>query len=290
MDLDRPLTSEIDEQPSVLSGKVLVKFQDVVTMAMMWLRRRASQGFVVFSFLFLLLWLATFLYGSFYYSYMPKATFSTPVHYYYRCVYNIWSAVCVWVLCFSFVICVLTFGQAYQITLQLEMPDSPTNQELGMFMIKTTCFSQDGGQVASSSRSGMLRYQSELLRALGTMLFLPAFLSSVAEEKQMVEVELFSEYTDDPYSPSTTAVVEILSKKIQIYSAQLQIHAHFTGLRYLLFYFPVTSTLVGVSSNFIFLSILFLLSYTRLLLGVDQNPQPVRSRSQPPSALVLTTS
>uniref|UniRef100_A0A8C5E0G8 Seipin n=1 Tax=Gouania willdenowi TaxID=441366 RepID=A0A8C5E0G8_GOUWI len=276
-------------------GKVLVKFQDVVTMAMMWLRRRASQGFVVFSFLFLLLWLATFLYGSFYYSYMPKATFSTPVHYYYRtdcesptsflCSYPVAN-----VSLMKNRNSVLTFGQAYQITLQLEMPDSPTNQELGMFMIKTTCFSQDGGQVASSSRSGMLRYQSELLRALGTMLFLPAFLSSVAEEKQMVEVELFSEYTDDPYSPSTTAVVEILSKKIQIYSAQLQIHAHFTGLRYLLFYFPVTSTLVGVSSNFIFLSILFLLSYTRLLLGVDQNPQPVRSRSQPPSALVLTTS
>lgn len=48
---------------------------------------------------------------------------------------------------------VLTFGQAYQISLQLEMPESPTNQDLGMFMIKTTCFSRDGGQVASSARS-----------------------------------------------------------------------------------------------------------------------------------------
>ena len=47
---------------------------------------------------------------------------------------------------------VLTFGQAYQISLQLEMPDSPTNQEQGMFMIRAACFSRDGGQVASSSR------------------------------------------------------------------------------------------------------------------------------------------
>lgn len=47
----------------------------------------------------------------------------------------------------------LTLGQAYQISLQLEMPDSPANQELGMFMIKLTCFSQDGGKVASSARS-----------------------------------------------------------------------------------------------------------------------------------------
>lgn len=47
---------------------------------------------------------------------------------------------------------VLTFGQAYQISLLLEMPDSPVNQALGMFMIRTTFYSQDGGQVASSAQ------------------------------------------------------------------------------------------------------------------------------------------
>ena len=48
---------------------------------------------------------------------------------------------------------VLTFGQAYRISLQLEMPDSPANRDLGMFMIRTACFSRDGSQVASSARS-----------------------------------------------------------------------------------------------------------------------------------------
>lgn len=47
---------------------------------------------------------------------------------------------------------VLTFGQAYQISLLLEMPDSPANQALGMFMIQTTFYSQDGGQVLSSAQ------------------------------------------------------------------------------------------------------------------------------------------
>lgn len=50
------------------------------------------------------------------------------------------------------VVQVLTFGQAYQISLLLEMPDSPVNQALGMFMIRTTFYSQDGGQVVSSSQ------------------------------------------------------------------------------------------------------------------------------------------
>lgn len=104
----------------------------------------------------------------------------------------------------------------------------------------------------------MLRYRSGLLRTLGTLLFLPAFLSGAIEQKQVLEVELFSDYTDDPvsgalhalvqikqnkptvihffftmfqYAPSVTAVIEILSNKVQIYSSQLYVHAHFTGIR-----------------------------------------------------------
>uniref|UniRef100_A0A672FLE6 Seipin n=1 Tax=Salarias fasciatus TaxID=181472 RepID=A0A672FLE6_SALFA len=265
-------------------GQMLLRVQDVVAMAMLRARRRAVQGFVVFSVIFLLLFLAAFLYGSFYYTYMPKASFSTPVHYYYRtdCGPSA-SSLCSYPVANVSLMKnkrhVLTFGQAYQISLQLEMPDSPVNHDLGMFMIKTTCFAQDGGQLASSARSGILRYRSDLLKTLGTLLFLPAFLSGVSEQKQVLEVELFSHYVDDPYSPSSTAVIEIISHKVQIYASQLNIHAHFTGLRYLLFYFPLLSALVGVASNFIFLSLLFIFSYTRLAMQVDWNPGEVRGES-----------
>ena len=54
--------------------------------------------------------------------------------------------------CHKIHIQVLTFGQAYKISLQLEMPDSPINQALGMFMIKTTFLSQNEGQVTSSAQ------------------------------------------------------------------------------------------------------------------------------------------
>ncbi|XP_051276729.1 seipin isoform X1 [Dicentrarchus labrax] len=283
-----------DREPSVLIGRALLRLRDAVVMAMSRARQTVIQTFVVFSMVFLLLWIAAFLYGSFYYSYMPMAAFSTPVHYHYRtdcespasflCSYPVAN-----ISLMRNKKHVLTFGQAYRISLQLEMPDSPSNQELGMFMIKTVCFSQDGGQVASSARStrqllsttssrfSMLRYRSDLLRHLGTLLFLPAFLSGAAEQKQMLEVELFSDYTDDPYIPSVTAVIEILSNKVQIYSSHLYIYAHFTGIRYLLFNFPLLSALVGVSSNFIFLSLLFVLSYMRLLFRVEWVPTQLRT-------------
>nr|QKW91275.1 seipin [Larimichthys crocea] len=265
-----------------LIGQALLRLQDGVAMAMSHVRQRVVQSFVVFFFVLLLLWISSFLYGSFYYSYMPKAAFSTPVHYYYRTNCESPSSF----LC-SYPVAnislmrnrkhVLTFGQVYRISLHLEMPDCPANQELGMFMIKTSCFSRDGRQVTSSARSSMLRYRSDLLKYLETLLFLPAFLSGATEQKQMLEVELFSDYTDDPYSPSVTAVIEILSNKVQIYSSHLYIHAHFSGLRYLIFNFPLLSALVGISSNFIFLSFLFVLSYMRLLLKVEWGPEQHRA-------------
>ncbi|XP_074530658.1 seipin-like [Halichoeres trimaculatus] len=253
------------------------------------IRQRVLQVVIVFFVVFLLLWIAAFLYGSFYFSYMPQATFSTPIHFSYRTDCDTpGSFLCSYPVANISLMKnnrhVLTFGQAYTMSLQLEMPDSPVNQELGMFMIKTTCFSRDGEQTASSARSSgqllsasssrfsMLRYRSDLLRQLGTVLLLPAFLTGVTEQKQVLEVELFAEYIEDPYSPSVTGMIEILSNKVQIYSSQLLIHAHFTGIRYLLFNFPLISALVGVTSNFGFLSVLFVLSYLRMLFRGNQRP------------------
>ncbi|KAF3693988.1 Inositol-trisphosphate 3-kinase B [Channa argus] len=265
MDRESHLRSKSDGDASVLNEQLLLKLQDAITMAMARIRQRVMQSFVVFSVVSLVLWLAAFLYGSFYYSYMPRATFSTPVHYHYRTDCDSHGSLfCTYPLANISLMRnkkhVLTFGQAYRISLQLEMPESPANQELGMFMIKTTCFSQDGGKVsssvrsarqllsASSSRFSMLRYRSDLLRSLGTLLFLPAFLTGAAEQKQVIEVELFSDYTDDPYSPSIVVVIEILSNKVQLYSSHLYVHAHFTGI-----------------------------SYMRLLLRVESRPDQVRT-------------
>ncbi|XP_061756177.1 seipin-like isoform X1 [Nerophis ophidion] len=282
-----------DDEPFLLFGAVLTKVKDAVDAVITRTLQRAVQGVVVFFVVVLLLWTAAFLYGSFYYSYMPLAAYSTPVHYYYRADCDSPSSfACSYPLANVSLMRnnkpVLTFGQAYRILLQLEMPDSHTNHDIGMFMIRTTSFSRAGGRVASSARSArqllptsssrfsMLRYQSDLLRTISTLLFLPAFLSGVAEQKQVLEVELFAEYTEDPYSPSVKVVIEILSNKVQIYSSQLYIHAYFTGIRYLLFNYPVLSALVGVSSNFVFLGVLLVFSYVRLLLGVEWRPEQVQ--------------
>ncbi|XP_077678364.1 seipin isoform X3 [Eretmochelys imbricata] len=162
---------------------------------------------------------------------------------------------------------VLMYGQPYRISLELELPESPVNQELGMFMVVMSCYTKGGRIISSTARSTMLHYRSGLLQTLDTLIFAGLFFVGFAEQKQMVEVELFSDYREDSYVPTVGAVIEIQTKRIQIYGAQLRIHAHFRGLRYLLYNFPVTSAILGVASNFTFLSVIVLFSYLQWIWG-----------------------
>ncbi|XP_063084337.1 seipin isoform X2 [Cavia porcellus] len=225
-------------------------------------RRLLLQFGVLFCSVLLLLWVSVFLYGSFYYSYMPTVSHLSPVHFHYRtdCDPSITS------LC-SFPVAnvslakngrdrVLMYGQPYRITLELELPESPVNQDLGMFLVTISCYTRGGRIISTSSRS-----------TLDTIVFSSLLLFGFAEQKQLLEVELYSDYRENSYVPTTGAIIEIHSRRIQLYGAYLRIHAHFTGLRYLLYNFPMTCAFVGVASNFTFLSVVLLFSYMQWAWG-----------------------
>uniref|UniRef100_A0A3P8SUD3 Seipin n=1 Tax=Amphiprion percula TaxID=161767 RepID=A0A3P8SUD3_AMPPE len=263
---------------------VLHWLHDVAAVTLLKARRTLLQAAVLFSVLVLLLWVSIFLYGSFYYSYMPTVSFSTPVHFYYTsdCGASD-SALC------SFPTANISFmknernqvmanGQPYRVSLELEMPESPVNEQLGMFMVKMSCYTKGGQTVSSVGRSTMLHYRSNLLQTLSTLLFSPFLLTGMTEQKQLIEVELFSDYKTNAYQPTVGAVIEIQSRRVQIYSSQLRIHAYFTGIRYVLYNFPLTSAVIGVATNFAFLSVIVLFSYLQFVWGGLWPPDQVRVR------------
>ncbi|XP_008571719.1 PREDICTED: seipin isoform X2 [Galeopterus variegatus] len=236
-------------------------------------RRLLLQFGMLFCTILLLLWVSVFLYGSFYYSYMPTVSHLSPVHFYYRtdCDSSTTS------LC-SFPVAnvslgkggrdrVLMYGQPYRVTLELELPESPVNQDLGMFLVTISCYTRGGRIISTSSRSVMLHYRSDLLQMLDTLVFSSLLLFGFAEQKQLLEVELYADYRENSYVPTTGAIIEIHSKRIQMYGAYLRIHAHFTGLRYLLYNFPMTCAFIGVASNFTFLSVIMIFSYMQWVWG-----------------------
>ncbi|NP_001089882.1 uncharacterized protein LOC734949 [Xenopus laevis] len=263
-------------------------------------RRLFLQAAIFLCVLILLLWVSVFLYGSFYYSYMPTVKYSSPVHYQY-------SSTCEpppGILC-SFPTAnvsllrnnrdrVLIHGQPYRISLELQLPESTVNQDLGMFMVTMSCYTRGGKQISYTARSAMLHYKSPLLRTMETLASSPLLLLGFSEQKQSLEVELYPEYREDSYVPTVGAVIQVQSVRIEIYTAELRVHAYFTGIRYLLYHFPVTSAVIGISSNFIFLSVLVLLSYLQWGFGrtrlrdVQQRTRNVRGAETRPESFSQT--
>ncbi|KAM6937491.1 seipin-like [Xenentodon cancila] len=258
--------------------------QDVAAVTLLKARRTLFQAAIVFCSLGLLLWVSIFLYGSFYYSYMPSVRFATPVHFYYTSDCDApESALC------SFPRANISFmrnqrdqvmanGQPYRVSLELEMPESPVNQQLGMFMISMSCYTRDGKIVSTVGRSTMLHYRSHFLQTLSTLFYSPVLLTGMAEQKQLIEVELFSDYKTNAYQPTVGAVIEVHSKRVQIYSSQLRIHAYFTGIRYVMYNFPLTSAVIGVATNFAFLSVVALFGYLQFVWGGLWPPDQVKVR------------
>ncbi|XP_058016764.1 seipin [Ahaetulla prasina] len=258
---------------SASPGPFLVWVQEVASLLMLRVRRTVLQTAILFCVLLLLLWVSIFLYGSFYYSYMPTVSYVSPVHYQFRtdCGRSGPELCSFPVANISFIKDsrdqVLMYGQPYRMSLELELPESPVNQNLGMFMVVISCYTKGGRIISSSARAAMLHYRSGLLQMLDTFAFAGLFLAGFTEQKQTVDVELYSDYKEDSYIPTIGAVIEIQTTRIQIYGAHLRIHAHFTGLRYLLYNFPVTSAILGVASNFMFLSVIVLFSYLQWIWG-----------------------
>uniref|UniRef100_A0A8C6VMD3 Seipin n=1 Tax=Naja naja TaxID=35670 RepID=A0A8C6VMD3_NAJNA len=258
---------------SASPGPFLLWVQEVASLLMLRVRRTVLQTAILFCVLLLLLWISIFLYGSFYYSYMPTVSYVSPVHYQFRtdCGQSGPELCSFPVANISFIKDsrdqVLMYGQPYRMSLELELPESPVNQNLGMFMVVISCYTKGGRIISSSARAAMLHYRSGLLQMLDTLAFSGLFLTGFTEQKQTVDVELYSDYKEDSYIPTIGAVIEIQTTRIQIYGAHLRIHAHFTGLRYLLYNFPVTSAILGVASNFMFLSVIVLFSYLQWIWG-----------------------
>lgn len=123
----------------------------------------------------------------------------------------------------------LMVGQPYKVNLQLEMPESPANKELGnilsvidtyftsslfmyieikqieyfllnvsgMFMVCAQLRSRDGALVEHACRSAMLHYRSNLLHMLTTFTFSPMMIFGTTEEKQSISLELFGNFEEN---------------------------------------------------------------------------------------------
>ncbi|XP_041353059.1 seipin-like [Gigantopelta aegis] len=235
------------------------------------------RAIILFCIAVFILWLSVFLYASFYYVYMPAASHVRPVY----LTFNVCSD--------GFSVCsfpsanvslghdgreeILHKGQPYRIFLELDMPESQTNRNLGMFMIVVKLYDKTGRISQESSRTTLLHYRSWLLRTLQTIVLLPLYLANLVEQSQLINVEVFPKFFDDLNFPSVGALIDVQNRKIEIYSAKLKLFADFVGLRYFMFYWPWVTSICGVCFNFVFLTFVALVSWYHYSQRVEEDEE-----------------
>uniref|UniRef100_T1GEG5 Seipin n=1 Tax=Megaselia scalaris TaxID=36166 RepID=T1GEG5_MEGSC len=108
-------------------------------------------------------------------------------------------------------------GQEYKVGIKIDMPESPNNQDLGMFMVCSELKDADNLVRAHTCRSAMLEYKSPSIRTIQKLMTLPMILMGFLEENQSIAVEVFPKYVEDVNHPITDVYVEIQSHKIEFY-------------------------------------------------------------------------
>jgi len=179
---------------------------------------------------------------------------------------------------------VLANGQAYAVSLILEMPESDVNRHTGMVMINVDLWTHEHRVTRKASRavSTVMRYKSPLLQLIETAVYFPFYVLGFMEQKQVLEVELFSNIIDDPYNPIQGAHIEVQNKELIVYKSEIKIEAKLSGIRYMMYHFPITTGGVGVVTFSCFYLVVFLFAWLSCSGGDRRKSNVHKSQQYPP--------
>lgn len=136
-------------------------------------------------------------------------------------------------------------SQPYDVAVALDLPRTPSNLDVGNFMIDLTLYSRQTASVlptstdtlnpiSQSRRPAILTYNSPLVDLARRMARLPLYVVGWRREAETLEVPMMEkvEFTRGARNLPQSLRIEIQSDgKMQIYSARVEFRARFTGLR-----------------------------------------------------------
>ncbi len=220
------------------------------------------------------LWISGGIYGSFYYAYIPLQTYRLPLNFAFDpCPIQDSKERC------SFLKASVNFNPiidlspdlAYSISLDLQLPSDETNRQVGMFM---TCLSLNKETGVRFCQSAVLPHRTSLSRSLRSLI---PWSNYGGEE--FINVHFLDQFKDK-YSedPLQQVHVEIQSRLLSVDHAWLRLHPEFNGLRYVMYHYPMSFGVFGIT----FVSII-LISLLFLLLGQILQPKQVSDFDKKPT-------
>mmetsp|Transcript_18284 Transcript_18284/g.20842 ORF Transcript_18284/g.20842 Transcript_18284/m.20842 type:complete len:694 (+) Transcript_18284:557-2638(+) len=93
----------------------------------------------------------------------------------------------------------------YFIDIELTLPESPINHQIGMFMIEKTIFNKNKKMIASSKRPVIIPYQSSYIYKWKHTFWIVFHLFFLWEERQIVNVNLFDHFYNHGHGHDVTS-------------------------------------------------------------------------------------
>ncbi|KAL7690829.1 putative Seipin family protein [Plasmopara halstedii] len=163
---------------------------------------------------------------------------------------------------------VLVPGVKYDVIVELIVPESRTNVDVGMFMVSTTLFNDQEKELATSARPVTLHDMPLPVRWLKLAFWVVPYTLGFSEPAQTLRVTMINGYEESVEFPLTRVDIELNTPELQVYSAKLTVIAQLTGLRYLMYHWAVPTALLFIL-NIVFLESLALV----ILYAVYAIPQ-----------------
>lgn len=163
--------------------------------------------------------------------------------------------------------------QAYDITIQIDMPRSPPNLKMGNFMVDLVMLSPTYKPVArpsptdpfdirrwipaeailfSARRPAILTYHSDVVRIGKQIASLPSYLLGWRHENERIELHMAEGVSFDKgwASRPTKVYLDLQSRghDIQIYAVSLILRAKFSGMRWLMYNHRILSFIIFTSA------------------------------------------
>lgn len=155
-------------------------------------------------------------------------------------------------------------SQIYDFELNLQMPDSYVNQNLGMFMIRLRLFDVDEKQLFTIARPAIYPYKSNYIRIIKLFAHLLFYLFGYTES-YWLNINLIDQHVNNidilQFDNVYRIRVEIETyKSIEIIPpSQLRITARLEGIKYWMYFWPVTTFIVSTTVIFFTLVLMILL-------------------------------
>ncbi|PYH43325.1 seipin [Aspergillus saccharolyticus JOP 1030-1] len=146
--------------------------------------------------------------------------------------------------------------QKYDVQVELELPRTPSNLATGNFMLDLALYSYTSAEtglntstsvLSQSRRSAILTYASPLVDTASKLVFMPFYVFGWNREAEKLQVNMFEKIQFPRRRrdvPSSLRLEIHSAEKMQVYTAKVMFKATFTGLRWVMYNWKVTSSVV----------------------------------------------